>query len=97
MNADDKTLALFTTRVRQLILQYNSLKEQNAKLTAEAMELSSTIDRLKSELAEVRTNYDSLKIAKMIEITDGDLDSAQKRISKLIRDVGKCITLLSEK
>jgi hypothetical protein len=36
-------------------------------------------------------------MAKMIEITDGDLEGAQKRLSKLIRDVNKCITLLSEK
>ncbi len=33
----------------------------------------------------------------MIEISDGDMENAQKRISKLIRDVNKCITLISEK
>ena len=41
-------------------------------------------------------DYESLKMAKMIEISDGELDSAKKRLSKLIRDVNKCITLLSE-
>ena len=36
-------------------------------------------------------------MAKMIEISDRDLEGAQKRLAKLIRDVNKCITLLSEK
>jgi hypothetical protein len=36
-------------------------------------------------------------MAKMLEVTDGDMEAAQKRVSKLIRDVNKCITLLSEK
>jgi hypothetical protein len=36
-------------------------------------------------------------MARMLEITDGDLEGAKKRIAKLIRDVNKCITLLSEK
>jgi len=35
-------------------------------------------------------------MAKMVETTDGDMESAQKRLSKLIRDVNRCITLLSE-
>jgi hypothetical protein len=37
-----------------------------------------------------------LKTAKMLEVTDTDVESAQKRLQKLIRDVNKCITLLSE-
>ena len=32
----------------------------------------------------------------MIEISDTDMESSQKRIAKLIREVNRCITLLSE-
>lgn len=42
-------------------------------------------------------DYDTLKMAKMLQLTDGDLDTAKKRINKLIRDVNKCITVLSGK
>jgi hypothetical protein len=35
-------------------------------------------------------------MAKMLEITDGDLDSAKSRVAKMIRDVNKCIALLSD-
>jgi hypothetical protein len=35
-------------------------------------------------------------MAKMMEITDGDLESAKAKVSKMIRDVNKCISLLSD-
>jgi hypothetical protein len=31
-----------------------------------------------------------------MEITDGDLDGAKDRVAKLIRDVNKCIAVLSD-
>lgn len=55
------------------------------------------IEKLEAQLKQARNDYNSLKMAKMIEISDGDMENAQKRISKLIRDVNKCITLISEK
>lgn len=55
------------------------------------------IGKLEAQLKQARTDYNSLKMAKMIEISDSDMENAQKRISKLIRDVNKCITLISEK
>lgn len=90
MNADEKTIALFTTRVRQLILEYNKIKEENGKLRA-------ILEKTEGQLAHARNDYESLKMARMVEITNGDLESAQKKLLKLIRDVNKCITLVSEK
>ena len=55
------------------------------------------IEKLEAQLKQARNDYNSLKMAKMIEISDSDMENAQKRISKLIRDVNKCITLISEK
>ncbi|MGM9704790.1 MAG: hypothetical protein ACI3YB_02210 [Prevotella sp.] len=97
MDATEKTIALFTTRVRQMILQYEELKEDNANLLTLVEERDSTIKSLEKQLAQAKKDYDSLKMARMIEVTNGDLESAQKRLSKLIRDVNKCITLISEK
>lgn len=97
MNADEKTIALFTTRVRQLILEYNKIKNENDRLRAMIDERDSALEKMEGQLAQVRNDYESLKMARMVEITNGDLESAQKRISKLIRDVNKCITLVSER
>lgn len=97
MEANEKTLTLFTTRIRQLILQFNEMKKENADLYVMVDERDARIKELEARLSQADNDYNSLKMAKMIEISDGDLEGAQKRLSKLIRDVNKCITLLSEK
>ena len=97
MEANESTLALFTTRVRQLILQYKETKKENIGLYSMVDERDAKIKQLEAELAQAQNDYNSLKTAKMIEISDGDLEGAQKRLAKLIRDVNKCISLLSEK
>lgn len=97
MDADEKAITLFATRVRQMILRYGKMEEDNAKLLVSVEERDSKIALLEEQLAQAKKDYDSLKIAKMLEITNGDMESAQKKLSKLIRDVGKCITLVSER
>ena len=93
----DKIINTFATRVRQMLLQYNALKKENVSLRKEVMKRDAEIADLKAELELWRAEYDNLKLTKMLEITDGDMETAQKRVAKLIRDVNKCITMLSEK
>lgn len=97
MDANEKTLNAFTTRVRQMILQYCETKKENEELYAMVDERDAQIKSLEAKLEQANRNYQMLKIAKMLEITDGDMESVQKRVSRLIRDVNKCITLLSDK
>lgn len=97
MDASSKDLDLFTTRVRQMILQYKDLEAENASLKSAVGECGERVRQLEGQLAQARKDYESLKTARMLEITDGDMLAAQKRMAKLIRDVDKCITLISEK
>ena len=93
----DKIINTFATRVRQMLLQYNALKKENVSLRKEVMKRDAEIADLKAELELWQAEYDNLKLTKVLEITDGDMETAQKRVAKLIRDVNKCITMLSEK
>ena len=97
MDANEKALTLFTTRVRQMILQYDERKKELSELRETLRKNEESIKVMERKLKQLQNDYNSLKIAKMVEITDGDMEEAQKRLSKLIRDVNKCITLLSEK
>lgn len=97
MEAESKTINQFATRVRQMILQYQSVTKQNEDLCRQVAEQQERIAKLEVQLQQQRNDYDSLKLARMVEITDGDMQSAQKRLAKLIRDVDKCITLVNEK
>lgn len=97
MNSTEQNLTLFTTRMRQMILKYKDVVSENKELYAIVEEQEQRIKTLKDQLAQAQKDYDSLKMAKMLEVTDGDLETAKKRVAKIIRDVNKCITLLSEK
>ena len=96
MNPNEKTLTTFETRVRQMILRFQELKKENNALHVQLQKDEQEIQNLKSKLAQADSNYNSLKMAKMLEITDGDLEGAKARVSKMIRDVNKCISLLSD-
>ncbi len=96
MTANEKTLAAFETRLRQMILRFQELKKENHDLYALIEESDKSIKELQAKLEQQQNDYDSLKMAKMIEITDGNLQNAKDRLSKLIRDVNKCIAILSD-
>lgn len=78
-----------------MILQYNQVKKENEELYAMVDSNEKEIKSLKLSLEQARKDYESLKMAKMIEICDGDMDAAKRRLAGLIREVDKCITLLS--
>lgn len=95
MSADEKTINTFATRVRQLILEFGKIKQENAELYEMVDERDAQIKALQEKLSQAEHDYNSLKMAKMMTISDADMEATQKRVAKLIRDVNKCITLLS--
>ena len=96
MNPKEQTLTTFETRVRQMILRFQELKKENEDLQALVAKNEQDIKDLQAKLAQTDNDYQALKTAKMIEITDGDLEQAKARLAKLIRDVNKCIAVLSD-
>ena len=96
MNPSEKTLADFETRVRQMILQFQELKKENGRLQTLIGEQATEIEELKARVTQADNDYNSLKMARMLEITDGNLDEAKERLSRMIRQVNKCIAILSD-
>lgn len=96
MTPNEKTLVTFETRLRQMILRFQELKQENEQLYAEVGKSEKSIEELRQKLEQQQNDYQSLKMAKMLEITDGDLAGAKERLARLIRDVNKCIAILSD-
>lgn len=96
MTPNEKTIATFETRVRQMLLRFQELKKENEDLYAMVEKSEQDIKLLQGKLDQAQNDYQSLKMAKMMEITDGDLQGAKDRLARLIRDVNKCIALLSD-
>lgn len=95
MEANGNLINTFATRVRQLILQNRDLRKENEELYAMVDGRDKEIARQKAVVERLQHDYDSLKMARMMQVTDGDVAEARKRVNGLIRDVNKCITLLS--
>ena len=96
MTPSEKTLADFETRVRQMILQFQELKKENGRLQVLVGEQATEIEELKARVTQADNDYNSLKMARMLEITDGNLDEAKERLSRMIRQVNRCIAILSD-
>lgn len=96
MTSNEQILATFQTRVRQMILRFQELKKENDELYAMVGKNEEDIAQLKKELESKTGDYNSLKMAKMLEVADGDVESVKARLAKLIRDVNRCIAILTE-
>ncbi|MBQ7494941.1 MAG: hypothetical protein IJT75_04155 [Bacteroidaceae bacterium] len=91
---EEKTIRLLETRTRQLILKFMQLKEENEELLNELVKKDTELQEVKKQVQLLEANYSNLKMAKMLEIGDTDIAAAKLRISRLVRDVDKCIALL---
>ena len=96
MPTNERTLTIFETRLRQMLFRFQEMKKENEELWEQISKNEQEIKQLQAKLEQGQHDYNSLKMARMIEITDGDLEGAKERLSKLIRDVNKCIAILSD-
>ena len=96
MSANEQTILAFETRVRQMILHFKQLKKENEDLLAQIEKGKQEIADLQAKLTQAQNDYNSLKMAKMMQITDGDLEGAKARVNKMIKTVNQCIAILSD-
>ncbi|MGL4520744.1 MAG: hypothetical protein ACRCUJ_14025 [Phocaeicola sp.] len=93
---DKKLLTNFETKLRHFIYLHDELKRENSELKELLLKKEDTISQLESRIEQLEANYANLKWARMISIRDKDIKDTKERISKLVREVDKCITLLSK-
>ena len=87
----------FASKVRQLILQLQKLKQEKANLEATIQKLKEENEQKSQALNALQVEYNSLMIGKMLNISDKDIETSKRRINNMIRTIDKCITILSEK
>lgn len=93
---DEKLLAEFEIRMRQLMYLCDVLKVENSQLKEELSQKVLIITGLESEVGELKAKYDNLKFVKSFT-ADGDgedLQHTKKRLAKLVRDIDRCIAML---
>ena len=96
MSSNENVITDFETRVRQLILRFQELKKENQELYTMVEKAEEEMKVLQGKLTQQENDYNALKMAKMMTITDGDLEAAKARVQKMIREVNKCIAIMSD-
>lgn len=96
MTAEEEALLrTLEARVTQVTLDHKALKDRYAALSRAMEEKKAIIDALHSQIDRLQADYANLKTAKMIDISSEDMRNAKSRLSKLVREVDKCIALLN--
>jgi seryl-tRNA synthetase len=90
-------IKIFASKVRQLILQLQKLKQEKANLEATIQKLKEENEQKSQALKALQAEYNSLMMGKILNISDNDIETSKRRINNMIRTIDKCITILSEK
>ncbi len=91
---EEALLERLQTRVRQLILQYQAVLQNNDSLKAALKQSEERNTELEHRCLELSTQYANLKIAKVMELSEGDSRAVHRRFANLVRQVDECIALL---
>lgn len=91
-----KLLSTFEARLRHLIYLHDSLKRENSRLEELLAIQKEDNSKILEECERLKTDYTNLKTAMAISLNGSDVKEAKLRLSKLVRDVDKCIALLNE-
>lgn len=93
---DKKLLSIFESRLRQLMYLHDELKHENAKLKENLNRKEEIISKMQDDYKILEISYANLKQARIISINDSEVKDTKQRLSKLVREIDKCIALLNE-
>ena len=95
-NRYEELIAAFELKLRKLMSEYQSLQEQNAELKAELERKHTDLMHAHQDILELRKNFDHLRIARNLGISQEDRNESKQRINKMVREIDKCLALLDE-
>ena len=91
----DKLLVNLEVRIKQVMFLCDSLKEENGRLKSELHLKEKQVETAMNDLRQLKAKYDGLKTARTITAASVDVEIAKDKLSKLVREVDKCINLLT--
>ena len=93
---EKKLLNSFETQLRHLIYLHDELKRGNAELKKLLENEKLKNEKVQAQYDELEVSYTNLKTATAISLNGSDVKETKLRLSKLVREVDKCIALLNE-
>jgi len=95
-NRYEKLINAFEIKLRKLISEYTFLKEQNFMIKSELARKQTDLMLAHQEILELRKNYDHLQIAKNLGVSEAEKAESRQQITKMVREIDKCLALLDE-
>ena len=92
----NRLLAVFEVRVRDLMALCDSQRQKIVELTGALNQTEETLQRTREEAAAWKIKFDNLLTAKVVSANEEEMKDARMRLSKLVREVDRCIALLNE-
>lgn len=92
---EEKAIKDFKSRIHHLLLEFKQLKEDSMHLHEEVKQLKDSLEIATAAQKKSEDNYEALKTARIINISNEDLAQSKRRIDKLVHKVDKCIAMLN--
>ena len=82
-------------KLQQLVKQYQLVQKENEKLQAQLQQAKETVQSAQQRSEELMQQVAFLKAAKT-GLNDSEKKDFEKRINQQLKEIDKCISLLSE-
>ncbi len=95
MNNTLEAIHLLEVKLKDLLVRYEFLIEENEVLLQQNGKLQILLSEKEQQLEEQKKQFDLLKVAKTMEGSNEDSRNTKLKINALIREIDKCILLLN--
>ena len=97
MNENARTVITdFENKLHRLVHEYRTKVEQNDELSRKIEEKENMLHELQLRCTDLKNSYNNLKQAKVISISDAGVDGVKEKISRLVREIDRCIESLKK-
>ena len=93
---EKKKLSDFETSLRHLIYLYDKQKRDLAEMEQLLQAKKEDFEKLQADFDSLNQSYSDMKSALTMSLDGGDVRETKLRLSKLVREVDKCIAMLNQ-
>lgn len=91
-----KLLSIFDVRIQDLIDLSEARKSRIAELESLLAQKEDELQKALQTIRDLNIKCDNLLTARIVSVNEAEVRNARLRLSKLVREIDKCIALLNE-
>lgn len=95
MSEYENIISAVKNKALMMFSAIEKLKAENATIKAELEQANNALKSKELECHDLHVKYENLKLAKVIQLSGGDLHDAKIKVNRIVREIDKCISLLN--